>query len=807
MKRLLSLLALGLLLTVEAVAQLPSNWKMMDPSKMPESQVKAYAAKVNKAGYTLEDLLEKAEEKGANEKQLKALEKRFSKYVKRASSLEASAEESQAKPAATTVAPAPTTSGKPAVQYDTRVFGSNIFNRQGLTFSASDNVSVGESYRLGVGDRLLIDIYGDSEASYDVTVDRNGTILVPTAGAINVGGMQLEAAKGVIVSKLRGLYGSIGGRTQCAVRLASVRPVSVSVMGEVYLPGTYTVSATATLFNVLYLSGGPSTAGSMRDIQLLRGGKIVAHLDVYDFLIKGSGDCNPGLRDGDIVLVPPYQKRVKVGGPFKRSGWFEAKEGETVEDLINFAGGFGALAHSTHLGLFRIGTHNQEFIDVAKNHNLQLMNGDSLTVGSITDLRVDNAVSVIGAVFAEGDYQYEEGLTLGGLIRQAGGLKENAFLTRCVIQRLKDDYTLEVLSYDLRQLPDSSAIGGPGDLPLRNGDAITINSINEMRDQRLVTISGAIRQPGDYEWCDNMTLGDLIVLSHGLTEYASSRDVEILRRLPADSADVVANGAKSLATTLITRDLHIGDPGNDFRLEPYDQVFIRENSNARVGGSITLTGALRSTGTFGLTSNQTRLSSIIARCGGFTDLADVEGARVIRRVQLTDKEKQILLRKGINDWGDTLFYLRGDRNIYELVAINLEKALKTPGGKEDIFVLDGDELIVPERSLTVRVSGNVQSPTSLTYAGGAKAKHYIRQAGGFAQRSAKKNTYVIHANGQSEQCKHILWFRKYPEVTPGSEVVVPAKPVKVSNIGVLVPVIGSVLSMVGVLAVALINKN
>lgn len=803
LRPLLTIAALSL--AALAAAQMPGNWKDLNVSRMPESQVKAYAAKMVKAGYTLEDVTAKAREKGASEAQVTAIEKRFGRYVKRAKIEEPKSAQDQRAANAANLDNLAKLADKVKVEYDTRIFGSDIFNRQGLNFAANANVSVPESYLLGVGDQLLIDVTGTSEAQYNVAIEQNGCIQVPGYGPINVGGLPLDAARNTIQGRLRSIFGDIGHGSVCNIRIGQVRPVNVSVVGEVYVPGTFTVSATATLFNVLYMAGGPSRTGSMRDVQLLRGGRLMAHLDLYDFLIGGQADCNPGLRDGDIVLVPPYQKRVKVGGPFKRQGLFEAKEGETVQDLIDFAGGFDEFATEGHLGLFRIGKKYQEFLDVSQKRGTLLANGDSLHVGSITDVRVANAISVVGAVFAEGDYECTPGLTLGRLIAQAGGLTENAFLPRCVIQRLKDDYTLETLNYDLRQLPDSASAGGPGDLPLKSGDVITINSINDMRDQRMVTITGAIRMPGDYEYADHMTLGDLIVLSQGLTDLASTHEVEVLRRLPVDSLDSPTGESSTVSTVSITRTLETGDAGNDFALEPADQVFVRELSGARLGGNITLTGALRTTGTFGLSSNQTRLSTIISRAGGFTNLADPDGARIIRKVNITERERQILMRKGINELGDTLFYLKDDSLSYELVAINLEKALRQPGSKEDIFMLDGDELIVPERSLTVRVSGNVQSPTSLTYIGGQNVRRYIRQAGGFGLRSSKKQTYVIHANGQSERAGHFLFFRRYPRVTPGCELVAVRKPERVSQASVVVPVVSSLVSLIGVVAVALLK--
>lgn len=762
------------------------DYSSINVGSIPEDQIKTQALKLKKAGVSLDEALAQAKAKGATPTQITQLRRRLARYLSNSSTStdrRLSGAQTQTNSASFDMFgqndlnlldeedETSTTLQQPVYTHeDSLLFGFDIFNRKGLTFEPSSNMAVGDSYVIGIGDQIDIDIYGSAEQSYQLTVAKDGTLSIPMVGPVRIGGLTMADAKAAILAKMRTIYSDMGSRTNASIRLAQANPVKVSVIGEAFLPGTYTVSAASSLFNVLYRSGGPTRNGSYRDIQLIRGGRVIAHLDVYDFLVNGKNDVNVSLADGDIVLIPTYIKRVMTGGAFKRVGYFEAKEGETVSDLIRYAGGFTPRAQSDHIGMFRVGKYTTEYIDVKDPSSVQLASGDSVVVNSIDEKRIDNAVTVEGAVFAPGTYEFSEGMKLSNLLEQAGGLTENAFLTRGVITRYKEDYTLEALNFNVLDVKN-----GLTDLGIKSGDIVTIASIDDMREQRTVTLSGEVQMPGVYEYRDNLTLGDVIVLANGLTENAQTNNVEIVRRID-DDANYDAERARELRTVIITRDLALdGKEDNSFLLKPFDQIFIRTKGSASIGGSIVIRGAVNNPGSYGLTNNHVTLSQMSAWCGGFSSSADIDAARIYRPIIISPEERSIKMRQSLAR-GDTLFYLQENGIEYDFVAIRLKDAINNPGSAADIYLRDGDILEIPNSSQTVRVSGIVQTPTSMIWAKGWNAKDYIKRAGGFAPRAYKKLTYVVHANGESESVRHILFFRKYPEVRPGSEVVVPQKP-------------------------------
>lgn len=798
--------ALAALLTLEMATDMAAqnniDYKTVDVSQIPEAQIRAQATKLQKAGVTLDEALDAAAQRGATNKQLSQLKVRLSKYLKNSPKnskndttadgdlgLTDDLQEQDSNLAQTEARKINFT------HEDSLLFGFDIFNRAGLTFEPSANMAVGDTYVVGIGDAIDIDIYGAAEQSYSLTVGKDGSLNIPMVGPVKVGGQTMADAKAAIMGRLRTIYSDMGGRTNASIRLSQAKPVRVSVIGEAFMPGTYTVSASSSLFNVLYLSGGPSSKGSYRDIQLIRGGRIVAHLDVYDFLVNGKNDVNVSLADGDIVMIPTYIKRVKTGGEFKRVGYFEAKDNETAADMIRYAGGFTPRAQTDHVGIFRIGKRSTEYIDVKDPGSVTMANGDSIVVTAVETDRMDNAVTMDGAVFSPGYYQWEEGMTLSSLITKAGGLKENAFLTRGVITRYKDDYTLEALNFNVLDVKN-----GVTDIDLKNGDVVTIASIDDMREARTVTVNGEVQVPGEYEYRENLTLGDLLVLAQGLTENASTNNVEIVRRL--DDAEVYTNPdvSRQVNTITITRDLALDIDGNSFILQPFDQVFVRTQTSANVGGSVVLSGAFINPGNYGLTSNRIRLSDMMKRAGGFTTRADIGAARIYRLIKLSPTERAIKLMQS-KSRNDTIFYLKDDKlaQSYDFVSINLAKALDNPGSEADIYLCDGDQIVVPDGSQTVRVAGIVQSPTSMVWQKRWNAKDYVKAAGGFGPRAYKKLTYVVHANGESETVRHILFFRRYPEVRPGSEVVVPKKPDPKFGAPAIVSMSSSVISMIAVI--------
>ncbi len=770
-------------------------------SSISETQMKNYALQLKSKGVTLEVALAEIQARGASDVQIEQLRSRLSKYLPASSSSKSSLTNGNLQSSTSGLLPDDQSlfSQKKELaevtEADKMVFGFSIFNKDGLTFEPNNSLAVSDNYIIGIGDGIDIDIYGAADNSYQLTVSADGTISVPMVGPIKVAGLKLSEARTAIKGKMRSIYGDMGSSTDASIRISSTRPITVSIMGEAFMPGTFTVSSAATLFHVLYLCGGPNSNGSYRDIQLIRGGKIVKHLDVYDFLLNGKDNGNVALADGDMIMIPTYQKRVAVGGAFKRNGYFEAKEGESVSDLIRFAGGFNPYAMTSHIGMRRMGRYATEYKAVQDPSAVQLANGDSLFVAALDTARMDKAITVEGAVFSPGTFEYKEGVTLGELLDMAGGLTENAFKNRGVITRFKEDYTLEALNFDMNDASTNS-------IALKENDVITIVSIDEMRKERIVTITGEVNAPGAVEYRENMTLGDLLILAGGLTEDASQANIEILRRLSYDEAEAQTDFATIIKTVQITRDLTIGSADNEFIIEAFDQVIVRPRPSANQDGTVSLSGAFLNPGDYGITSKTVRLSELITRAG-LNSRADIGGARIYRRIILEKVERDLKLQRIEELHLDTASYLKQKGDVYELLSINLEEALQHPGSDYDVILKDRDQIIVPEISQSVRITGMVQNPTSMSFKN-KSARAYIKKAGGFASRAKKSKTYVVYPNGQSASTSHFLFIKNYPDVTPGSEVVVPEKPESTMTTSAIVSMSSSIVSMIAVI-VALIK--
>jgi Periplasmic protein involved in polysaccharide export len=634
-----------------------------------------------------------------------------------------------------------------SAKVDQRIFGFSLFNNDKLTFEPTVNIPVSQGYVLGAADELVVDVWGSSQQTYELTIDRNGAIQIPLLGPITVGGITLEEATALIRNRMGTIYGDLNSsapRTFMSVRTGTLKPIRVNVIGEAFVPGTYTVPGTATLFNVLYLSGGPSKEGSFRDIQLIRAGKVVSHLDVYDFLINGKTAVNVPLRDDDIIMIPTYINRVHMYGFFKRKGIFEAREGESVGDMVNFAGGFDENANRNRIELYRKVSFEREFRDVNPNNmsSTAMANGDSLYVGKILE-RYRNMVTIKGAVFMPGNYEYNEGMTLSTLFSTSGGVIENAFLNRGFIERLKPDYTKEIVSFN-----GHDVINKTSDVPLKAGDVVFLNSINDMQEAQVVGITGMVQKEGQYPYRENMKLGDLILLSGGLKEAASGSSIEVMRKLGYEDADKATNRTSELFNFAVSRQLEISDAGANFVLSPFDQVSVRKMPGYRESGQVTVNGQVFYAGNYGLSSYTERVSQLVKRAGGLTPNAYLPGARLVRKLKLTDE--MIEARKEMARKDSTLHLSNTD---FEVISINLATILNKPGGKDDIFLEANDLLEIPGYLSTVKMSGQVLSPSSTVYVEGNSAKDYIYISGGFANDARKGRIYVIYPNGASASTK------------------------------------------------------
>ena len=796
-RRLTILLITVIVSTVAVYAQ--SNLDMsqlrnVDVATLSDDQIKQIYDKMKSKGYSWQQVRAMGKARGMSDSQLSLLESRLK-------SIKNSTTKSYSKAQQTT-----TTTKKSSNVLDDKnlvnitlddpeVFGYEMFNVEKLTFEPNANIPVSDNYILGAGDEIVIDLRGNSTMNYDVYVETSGAIELPLVGPIYVAGLSISEARRRIEQKLSTIVSDIGHGTIANIHTGKLRTINVTIMGEVRAPGTYTINGAASLFNALHFSGGPSFQGSFRDIQLIRKGKIVAHLDVYDLIVRGKIDEKEHLLDGDIILVPTYQKRVRVEGEFKRTGYFEAKEGETVKDIIEFAGGFSAYANTKAVELYHVGPKGLNFKSVDLNSSELIANGDSIVARKLKTGRLDNMVNIEGGVFKPGNYEYTEGLTLKDLVDQAGGLQENAFPYRGVITRLKADHTtLMALNFNVDDLRN-----GKYNTQLQANDSIQIAVLDSMIERSIVIINGAVNKPGEYNYREGLSVGDLILLAGGTKEFASTH-VSIVRRLDYSARETETIRMGEMNKITINKDLSLDDKGSNELLMPYDVVTVYEYPTANVGGIVTLNGEVMYSGEYSLLSKNETVSQLIERAGGLTSSAYAAGARLYRMVLLSDKERLIKEQQAFA-MGDTSIHFEDK---YELVSFELNDILTHKKGALDMILKNGDEIDIPMQQQTVRVGGEVLNPISVSYVEGDNAKDYILKAGGFSSNARKRSTYVVMPNGKAVATRHFLFFRRYPKVEPGSEVIVPTKPESTMSVPTVVSIASS-LTTIAVLIISVIK--
>ncbi len=707
---------------------------------------------------------------------------------------------------------------------DSLLFGSTLFfqkNRK-LSFEPSLNQATPKNYILGPGDLIYVDIYGQSEKYYEATVNPEGSILLDNVGLITVSGKTIEAAEGIIKNRVANFYTGLSGanpQTFLQVTLGNVKTIKVHILNEVRLPGTFTLSAFSTVFNALYAAGGPSDKGTLRAIQLIRNNKKIAEIDVYDLLINGTANLDVQLQDQDVILVNPYLARVKVMGEVKRPLVFEVTPEDNLEDILRFAGGFTDLAFKDRISISRISGNQRSISDVYSNQLglFNLKGGDEVTVGRIID-RYTNRIQIKGAVFRPGVFSLTEGLTLTQLIKNADGLKGDAYTQRASILRTKGDLSSEVLEVNLQAVIE----GRQEDVVLQREDVIRISSIYDVQNERYIQILGEVKRPGTYPYAAGMTPEELILIAGGLQESANIKDIEIARRLEDSDSGTLSD----IITTSINADLSFNP--NAISLAPFDQVIVRKRANFTMQRLVSVEGQVNSPGIFAIETSVDRISDLIKRAGGVNQFAYTKGATLIRKTEFFNTESEqvrrqknlealrVLLKENpTNPEAQEELLIRLFRDLpkekvaktdstannakresldqiaaetpgvavkfkeTEAVAINLEKILANPGSEEDLVLEEGDILNVPKLLQTVRMRGDVVYPTTLRHEQGRSLRFYINGAGGFDRRANRKQTYVVYANGAVKRTKGFFGVRSYPAVEPGAEVIIPSKGPKI----------------------------
>lgn len=643
-----------------------------------------------------------------------------------------------------------------------QVFGRNIFNNKNLTFEPNMNIATPQDYRLGPGDVVYIDVWGASQERFESTVSPDGTINIDTYGPINVDGLSVAQANQRIRSTLGKTYSSSSIR----LTVGQTKTIQIDVMGEVKVPGTYTLSAFSTVFNALYMAGGPNSIGTLRNIKVYRKGRLITTCDVYDYIINGNMKGNVRLATGDVIIVEPYECLVNITGKIKRPMYYEMKAKESVGTLIKYAGGFTGDAYRGSIHLMRKATGELSVytIDDFEQNSFQLADGDSIAVDSVLH-RFKNMVEVRGAVMRPGMFQMDGNITtVRQLVEAAGGLSEDAFTARGMIHRRKADRSLEVVQVDIKGVMDHSL----PDITLKNEDVFYVPSIKSMQEERILTIMGEVVYPGVYEFADNTTLEDFVLQAGGLRDAASTVKVDISRRL-RNRETLTASSQTAETYSFSLKDGFVIDGTPGFVLEPFDEVFVRRSPGYTEQQHVTIAGEVVFPGSYTLSSKGTRLSNLIKDAGGLTPEAYALGAHLERTLTASEKIKQqSMLKVALS--GDSVDLRKLDLSDTQLVGINLEEALKHPGDdRYDIVLREGDNLIIPQYSNTVTINGQVMYPNTVSYTDGKRLSYYINQAGGYGLRAKSKRVFAVNMNGT------VTRIRSSKDITPGCTIVVPSK--------------------------------
>ena len=648
-----------------------------------------------------------------------------------------------------------------------KVFGRDIFNNKELTFEPNMNIATPQNYKLGPGDAVFIDIYGASQKTIEGTISPDGEITIDGFGPVHVSGLTVAQAN----SKLRSTLGARYSSSQIKLTVGQTKTIMVNVMGEVKVPGTYTLSAFATVFHALYMAGGTNELGTLRSIKVYRNNKLVTVVDIYDYILNGKLTGNIRLADNDVIVVGPYDCLVNITGKVKRPMYYEMKRNESLSTLLKYSGGFAGDAYTKSVRVVRKtgqqrSVFNIEEFDMASFH---VSDGDSVSVDSILP-RYENTVELKGAVFRPGLYQLGNNInSVRSLIEHAEGITEEAFTNRAVMHRMKADRTLEVVSVDLAGILN----GTSADIPLKENDVLFVPTKQDAMVDRTITIHGEVHYPGIYKYADNETIEDFILQAGGLRESASMVKVDVARRV-SDPKATVNDSIIARTYSFAIKDGFVVDGTPGFTLMPFDEVYVRKSPGYSAQQNIKVEGQAMFPGTYTLSMKNERLSDILKKAGGVTDLAYTPGARLERRITPDEKLRMQTITNMLNSQSgnDSLDIKKLDLGNTYYVGIELDKAIAEPGGDADIVLREGDRLIIPEYNGTVKISGDVMYPNTVAYEKGKRASYYIDQAGGWGDRAKKSNTYIIYMNGTVAKVGHNA------KIMPGCEIVVPSKPKK-----------------------------
>lgn len=656
-----------------------------------------------------------------------------------------------------------------------QIFGHNIFTNENLTFEPNLNVATPVNYRLGPGDEVIIDVWGASETTIRQTISPEGSILVNNLGPVYLSGKTVKEANNYLKQEFAKIYSGVTGNvpsTQVKLTLGEIRSIQVNVMGEVVVPGTYTLSSFASVFHALYSAGGVNKIGSLRSIKVVRNGNVIADLDIYGLLMNGKMKDDVRLQDGDVVLVDPYQSLVQILGKVKRPMFYEMKPTETVATLLKYAGNFTGDAYKKAIRVVRkSGREHQIYnVDEMDYSVFRVEDGDVITVDSVLQ-RFENRVEIRGAVYREGLYQLNGTInTVKQLIKKAEGVRGDAFLNRAIIDREREDLSHEIIQVDVKGLLN----GTIADIPLQKNDVLYIPSIHDLKEEATLTIHGEVANPGTYLYSDKMTVEDLVIQAGGLLEDAATTKIEVARRVKEPTSTAFSTTVGKNFSFDLKDGLLVGEGSEDFHLEPFDEVYIRKSPAYHQQQNVVVGGEVLFSGSYALSKKNERLSDLIAKAGGITPDAYVKGARLIRKMteeELRRKENVLRMTQAQMSSGDSISLKKLDLSDTYSVGISLEKALQNPGSDYDMVLREGDMLFVPEYVSTVKINGAVMYPNTVLYKKGENLRYYINQAGGFGNDAKKRKAYVVYMNGTVSRLKS----GNTKAIEPGCEIIVPSK--------------------------------
>lgn len=693
-------------------------------------------------------------------------------------------------------------------QKNNEIFGMDFFKNPKISFTPNLNMATPENYQVGPGDELLVEVWGATEGNFKQKVDAEGNIFLNGVGRIHVAGLSFSEVKAKINSFLKRIYSGISApdgsyaKIYTGVTITQVRTVKVNIIGEVMVPGTYSLSSLSTVLNALYACGGPSENGSFREISLVRGGKKIANFDIYDFLINGSEKGNLGLQDQDVIIVPPYKNRVWVEGQVKRKGFYEMLNSETLANLVSFFGGFTSDAFTNTLVLERIKEAKREVkeINFSEISKLKMQNGDRLKVHAITN-EYQNRLSIGGAVYQPGVYEYKEGMTALDLLNRANGVKKDASLNRGLIFRTENRVDYQTLSFSVKDL-----IENKHNITLKDNDSLYIFYKDSLQFKRFVKVEGAVNKPRELSYMENMTVEDAISLAGGLSNGADPSVIEVFR----ETND--GNFEKLSQTFKVSSNNELKSEGEAMVLQPNDVVSVRYIKGFTPLQTVSVMGEVLYPGVYSIQSKNEHISDLLERVGGFTPFAYKEGATLVRKkteegeIQQEDFLDELISQESTTDESSKSLKKVAKKTSEYRIGIDVSKILKHKHSKYDLLLNEGDMLLIPSEKQTVEIRGEVLAPSMVRFQKGLSLRQYIDQAGGFSNRAKKRSIYVLYANGSIKSTRTSLFFKNYPELAPGAIIIVPSKPEKKEmSTGETIGIISAITTM-GVLIYNVITK-